>query len=54
MLPAAPVPEPIAVQSLWHDVAQAAARLPLAGLFGAALALRPKRRGTPDRSMPVI
>jgi uncharacterized membrane protein YhiD involved in acid resistance len=49
-----PAPEPIAVQSLWHDVAQACARLPLAGVFGAALALRPKRRGTPDRSMPVI
>lgn len=52
-LPAA-TPEPIAVQSLAHDLAQAAARLPLAGLLGAMLALRPKRRGTPARSMPVI
>jgi hypothetical protein len=53
ILPGA-TPEPIAVQSLWHDVAQAGARLPLAGVLGALLALRPKRRGTPDRSMPVI
>ena len=32
----------------------AAVRLPLAGLLGALLALRPKRRGTPERSMAVI
>ena len=29
-------------------------RLPLAALLGAALALRPKRRGTPPRQPPVI
>ena len=29
-------------------------RLPLAALLGAALALRPKRRGTPPRSPAVI
>ena len=29
-------------------------RLPLAALLGAALALRPRRRGTPPRSMPVV
>jgi len=44
----------MAVESFWHDLSQAAARLPLAGVLGAALALRPKRRGTPARSMPVI
>jgi len=29
-------------------------RLPLAAVLGTALALRPRRRGTPERSMPVI
>jgi uncharacterized membrane protein YhiD involved in acid resistance len=35
-------------------VAIAALRLPLAGVLGAALALRPKRLGTPDRTMSVV
>lgn len=37
-----------------HEIDDAMARLPLAALLGAALALRPKRRGTPPRSAPVI
>jgi uncharacterized membrane protein YhiD involved in acid resistance len=52
-LPALPA-EPIAMQSFWRDLTEAAARLPLAGLLGTLLALRPRRRGTPARSMPVI
>ena len=31
-----------------------AIRLPVAALLGAALAFRPRRRGTPPRSAPVI
>jgi uncharacterized membrane protein YhiD involved in acid resistance len=39
----------------WRDeLAAAFIRLPLAAVLGTALALRPKRRGTPERSMPVI
>jgi uncharacterized membrane protein YhiD involved in acid resistance len=37
-----------------HEIDDALVRLPLAALLGAALALRPKRRGTPPRSAPVI
>jgi uncharacterized membrane protein YhiD involved in acid resistance len=37
-----------------HEIDDAMIRLPLAALLGAALALRPKRRGTPPRSAPVI
>lgn len=37
-----------------HEIDDAMVRLPLAALLGAALALRPKRRGTPPRSAPVI
>lgn len=37
-----------------HEIDDAMVRLPLAALLGAALALRPKRRGTPPRSTPVI
>jgi len=37
-----------------HEIDDAMMRLPLAALLGAALALRPKRRGTPTRSTPVI
>ena len=36
------------------QLSAAALRLPLAAALGAALALRPRRKGTPDRSMPVI
>jgi uncharacterized membrane protein YhiD involved in acid resistance len=37
-----------------HEIDDAMVRLPLAALFGAALALRPKRRGTPPRSPAVV
>jgi uncharacterized membrane protein YhiD involved in acid resistance len=37
-----------------HEIDDAMIRLPLAALLGAALALRPKRRGTPPRTAPVI
>jgi uncharacterized membrane protein YhiD involved in acid resistance len=36
------------------EVAEALVRLPLAGLLGAALALRPRRRGTPRRQPAVV
>jgi uncharacterized membrane protein YhiD involved in acid resistance len=38
----------------WHDVQVAAIRLPLAAILGAALALRPRRRGTPPRTPAVL
>jgi uncharacterized membrane protein YhiD involved in acid resistance len=46
------VPEPgtSAKDQAWN----AGVRLSLAAAFGALLALRPRRRGTPPRSMPVI
>lgn len=37
-----------------HEIDDAMVRLPLAALLGAALALRPKRKGTPPRTTPVI
>ena len=37
-----------------HEIDDAMVRLPLAALLGAALALRPRRRGTPRRSPAVI
>lgn len=37
-----------------HEIDDAMVRLPLAALLGTALALRPKRRGTPPRKPPVI
>jgi uncharacterized membrane protein YhiD involved in acid resistance len=37
-----------------HEIDDAMVRLPLAAALGAALALRPRRRGTPPRSAPVI
>ena len=37
-----------------HEIDDAMVRLPLAALLGAALALRPKRRGTPKRQPAVI
>jgi uncharacterized membrane protein YhiD involved in acid resistance len=37
-----------------HEIDDAMIRLPLASLLGAALALRPKRRGTPPRTAPVV
>ena len=37
-----------------HEIDDAMIRLPLAAVLGAALALRPKRRGTPPRSPAVV
>jgi uncharacterized membrane protein YhiD involved in acid resistance len=37
-----------------HEIDDAMVRLPLAALLGTALALRPKRRGTPARSPAVV
>src|SRR5215207_4289267 len=37
-----------------HEIDDAMVRLPLAALLGAALALRPRRRGTPARTAPVV
>ena len=41
-------------QDVWTELREAAVRLPLAAALGAVLALRPKRAGTPERSMPVV
>jgi hypothetical protein len=43
-----------AVRSLQEQLGVALVRLPLAAALGAALAFRPRRPGTPERSMPVI
>jgi uncharacterized membrane protein YhiD involved in acid resistance len=45
---------PRAASELIADVWKALVRLPLAAVLGAALALRPKRRGTPPRSPAVV
>jgi MgtC family protein/uncharacterized protein DUF4956 len=37
-----------------HEIWTASIRLPLAAILGAALALRPRRRGTPKRSPTVV
>src|SRR5688572_31026652 len=37
-----------------HEIDDAMIRLPLAALLGAALALRPRRKGTPKRTAPVV
>ena len=37
-----------------HEIDDAMVRLPLAALLGTALALRPRRRGTPQRTAPVV
>lgn len=42
------------VPSLSDEITDALIRLPLAALFGAALALRPRRKGTPERQPAVI
>jgi hypothetical protein len=39
---------------LRDEMTAAFIRLPLAALLGTLLALRPRRRGTPERSMPVV
>jgi uncharacterized membrane protein YhiD involved in acid resistance len=37
-----------------HEIDDAMVRLPMAALLGTALALRPRRKGTPKRTTPVI
>ena len=37
-----------------HEIDDAMVRLPLAALLGTALALRPRRKGTPKRTAPVV
>jgi uncharacterized membrane protein YhiD involved in acid resistance len=51
-----PVPDPVTVDLThqMHGVAEAAIRLPLAALLGAALAFRLRRSGTPSRKAVVI
>ena len=44
-------PDPV---SQWAEVASAAVRLPLATALASVLALRPRRRGTPERNLAVI
>jgi uncharacterized membrane protein YhiD involved in acid resistance len=44
----------LAPEGLWDQVAEALVRLPLAAALGTALALRPKRRGTPKRQPAVV
>ncbi len=46
---------PVAAGAAWReDVYPAMIRLPIAALLGAALAFRPKRRGTPKRTPAVV
>jgi hypothetical protein len=47
-------PEPHDPEHFLHDVDNVMAALPLAALLGAALALRPRRKGTPPRQASVI
>lgn len=44
----------VSANAWWEDLRAAVVRLPLAGLLGTALALRPKRLGTPERTMSVV
>ena len=46
--------DPGSKQTLKHELKDAAIRLPLAMLLGTALALRPRRKGTPPRNLAVI
>jgi uncharacterized membrane protein YhiD involved in acid resistance len=39
---------------LWAEIRDATIKLPLAAMLGAALALRPRRRGTPPRQAAVV
>lgn len=53
--PPAQLPEPFSEGSTWRqDIYQAMVRLPVAAALGAALAFRPKRRGTPKRTPAVV
>ena len=61
-LPAAPAAEasdpwgPMRLdpEELWRELRVSAIRLPIAALLGTALALRPRRRGTPPRQAAVV
>jgi uncharacterized membrane protein YhiD involved in acid resistance len=46
--------QPLHEPNALHDVQVALIRLPLAAILGAALALRPRRRGTPPRTPAVL
>lgn len=46
--------QPLHEPNALHDVQVALIRLPLAAVLGAALALRPRRRGTPPRTPAVL
>ncbi len=46
--------QPLHEPNALHDVQVALIRLPLAAVLGAALALRPRRRGTPARTPAVL
>ena len=46
--------QPSTLGGLRDELTAAFIRLPLAAVLGTALALRPRRRGTPERSMPVV
>ncbi len=50
-VPSTPTPDAV---SQWVEVTNAAIRLPLATALASILALRPRRRGTPDRNLAVI
>jgi hypothetical protein len=50
----AAAPQNGAPADLYEEFVAASIRLPLAALLGTALALRPRRRGTPERQMPVV
>jgi hypothetical protein len=52
--PDASVDEPGVTDNLQEEVAAALGRLPLAAVLGTALALRPRRKGTPIRQPAVI
>jgi uncharacterized membrane protein YhiD involved in acid resistance len=52
--PQAPPAAPPAPNAWIEQVMEAVVRLPLAAVLGAALAMRPKRRGTPPRSPAVV
>lgn len=49
-----PAASETALSTLSEELSVAAVRLPLAALLGTILALRPRRRGTPERQMSVI
>jgi hypothetical protein len=52
--PEAPLREAASKQPLAQELKDAAIRLPLAMLLGSVLALRPRRKGLPPRSLAVI